>query len=291
MTCVELHRPSTNSSSSGSSGTSRSRHQCTRLMSFCFVESNISGVTSLVASPPPSFTHCTRNLSLQSAGSTGPMQVARKDGVGCHGSACDREAGCAIGNARQCTSSGRAEQHASGRQAAAQLCTQRRWTGFEGGAQVWWGSMRHPIAARRQLEQGELCGSARRLAPACVHTCEAWGILPLRLHDDLHLLAAAGLHDAAAGAHAVLFGAGGLHFEGHALAARVLKGQRAWHILPQLEPVRAGGGRRWCTESGRRERQCGWLCTATGSAKARWEVREGGGRGAANPAPPLQAAC
>ena len=41
------------------------------LMSLALVASNISGVTSFASSPGPSFTHCTRNLSLQSAAAGG----------------------------------------------------------------------------------------------------------------------------------------------------------------------------------------------------------------------------
>lgn len=79
--------------------------------------------------------------------------------------------------------------------------------------------------------------TGERATRAQIRTCQAGGVLSLRLHDDLHLLAAAGLHDAAAGAHAVLLGAGGLHLEGHAVARGVLQGQRARHILAQLKPA------------------------------------------------------
>lgn len=85
-------------------------------------------------------------------------------------------------------------------------------------------------AARLPAMHASTAAACRRAAGShtppwrhtAVPTCQAGRVLALRLHDDLHLLAAAGLHDAAAGPHAVLLGAGGLDLEGHAVPRGVL---------------------------------------------------------------------
>lgn len=201
----------------------------------------MSGVTSL-ASLDPSFTHCTRNLSLQSAGGqrrqatwtclvldavrwAEPLHALRQARVlaVCRAIASepalqqlheDRKPAASTAQLptsvclRRCSSDARASSTSAAK--GSQACSAKP------------AACLHSSTTAFQQLHCTPCLFSPQLPPA--RTCQGGRVLALRLHNDLHLLAAARLNNAAAGPHAVLLGAGRLDLRAdtrHAAATAV----------------------------------------------------------------------
>lgn len=139
------------------------------------------------------FTHCARHVSLQSAG---PLRANQ------HCSSCMRIESLrqALPSSPHRSACGVARQ-TPGHRAPVQPREARR------------AAPSRPPASTAAPQHSNSCtvlpvSSPRSSPPA--RTCQGGRVLALRLHNDLHLLAAARLNNAAAGPHAVLLGAGRL---------------------------------------------------------------------------------